>query len=67
MLREETMEQDTDNVSNIHNRFSLTLVNPSSKYFSLVVSMVVAAVTVLATYLGYLNNLGFDEDTIELH
>ncbi len=56
------MEQDTDNVSNIHNRFSLTLVNPSSKYFSLVVSMVVAAVTVLATYLGYLSNLGFEEN-----
>jgi len=60
------MEQDTDNVSNIHNRFSLTLVNPSSKYFSLVVSMVVAAVTVLATYLGYLSNLGFEENWYRL-
>ena len=45
------MEQDTDNVSNIHNRFSLTLV----------VSMIVAAVTVFE-YLGYLNNLGFEEN-----
>ena len=60
------MEQDTDNVSNIHNRFSLTLVNPSSKYFSLVVSMVVSAVTVLATYLGYLNNLGFEDNWYRL-
>ncbi|MBT5201396.1 MAG: DUF2070 family protein [Thaumarchaeota archaeon] len=48
--------EDSDDVSNIHNRFSLTLVNPSSKYFSLVVSMAVATVTVLATYLGYLGD-----------
>jgi putative membrane protein len=48
--------EDSDDVSNIHNRFSLTLVNPSSKYFSLVVSLVVSAVMVLATYLGYLGD-----------
>jgi len=60
------MEQDTDDVSNIHNRFSLTLVNPSSKYFSLVVSMIVASVAVLATYLGYLSNLGFEENWYRL-
>ena len=60
------MEQEIDDVSNIHNRFSLTLVNPSSKYFSLVVSMVVATVTVLAVYFGYLNNLGFEENWYRL-
>lgn len=60
------MEKDPDNVSNIHNRFSLTLVNPGSKYFSLVVSMVVASVTVLATYFGYLSNLGFEENWYRL-
>ena len=60
------MEKDPDNVSNIHNRFSLTLVNPGSKYFSLVVSMVVASVTVLATYFGYLGNLGFEENWYRL-
>lgn len=60
------MEQEIDDVSNIHNRFSLTLVNPSSKYFSLVVSMVVASVTVFATYFGYLGNLGFEENWYRL-
>jgi len=48
--------EDSDDVSNIHNRFSLTLVNPSSKYFSLVVSMVVAAVTGLTIHLAYLED-----------
>ena len=60
------MEKAPDDVSNIHNRFSLTLVNPSSHYFSLVVSMVVAAVTVLSTYLGYLNYLGFEDNWFRL-
>ncbi len=60
------MEKAPDDVSNIHNRFSLTLVNPSSKYFSLVVSMVVASVTVLAIYFGYLSNLGFEQNWYRL-
>ena len=54
------MEQESDDVSNIHNRFSLTLVNPGSKYFSLVGSLIVGIVIVLATYFGYLN-LEFNE------
>ena len=60
------MEKASDDVSNIHNRFSLTLVNPSSHYFSLVVSLIVASVTVLATYFGYLSNLGFEENWYRL-
>lgn len=60
------MEQESDDVSNIHNRFSLTLVNPSSHYFSLVVSLVVASVMVLATYLGYLSELGFEQNWYRL-
>jgi len=60
------MEKAPDDVSNIHNRFSLTLVNPSSHYFSLIVSMVVASVTVLAVYFGYLSNLGFEENWYRL-
>jgi putative membrane protein len=60
------MEKAPDDVSNIHNRFSLTLVNPGSKYFSLVISMVVASVTVLAVYFGYLSNLGFEENWYRL-
>jgi len=60
------MEKDSDDVSKIHNRFSLTLVNPSSHYFSLVVSMVVSTVTVLAIYFGYLSNLGFEQNWYRL-
>lgn len=60
------MEKASDDVSNIHNRFSLTLVNPSSHYFSLVVSMVVASVTVLAVYFGYLSDFGFEENWYRL-
>jgi putative membrane protein len=55
------MEKDSDDVSNIHNRFSLTLVNPSSHYFSLVASFVTVTVIVLTTYFGYLNSLSLDE------
>jgi len=60
------MEKDPDGVSNIHNRFSLTLVNPSSHYFSLAVSMIVATVTVLTIYFGYLSNLVFEENWYRL-
>ena len=38
------MEEHPDNVSNIHNRFSLTLLNPSSHYFSLIASLAIAVV-----------------------
>ena len=55
------MENESDDVSNIHNRFSLTLVNPGSHYFSLAASLGVALVTVLATYFGYLNNVNIEE------
>ena len=55
------MEKEQDDVSSIHNRFSLTLVNPGSHYFSLVASMGVGVVIVLATYFGYFNNLSIEE------
>src|SRR3970282_715265 len=48
----------SDDVSNIHNRFSLTLINPASHYFSLVGSLAIAAVIVSTVYFGY---LGSDE------
>ena len=50
------MEKYSDDVSNIHNRFSLTLINPSSHYFSLVASLIIAAVITITTYLGYLES-----------
>ncbi|WP_316505642.1 DUF2070 family protein [Nitrosopumilus sp.] len=55
------MEKNPDDVSNIHNRFSLTLINPSSHYFSLAGSLIVAAVISLATYFGYLSYIEGDE------
>ena len=55
------MEEHPDNVSNIHNRFSLTLLNPSSHYFSLAASLAIAVVISLTTYLGYLGHVAFDD------
>jgi putative membrane protein len=52
------MEKAEDDVSNIHNRFSLTLINPSSHYFSLVVSLLVATGITAIAHLIY---LGTDE------
>jgi len=48
------MEKSDDDVSNIHNRFSLTLINPSSHYFSLVVSLLVATAITAITHFVYL-------------
>ena len=48
------MESEPDNVSNIHNRFSLTLINPSSHYFSLTASIIIAAVIALTSYFAYM-------------
>jgi putative membrane protein len=52
------MVKSEDDVSNIHNRFSLTLVNPSSQYFSLVVSLLVATAISAIIHIIY---LGTDE------
>ena len=56
------MEKSPDGVSRIHNRFSLTLINPSSHYFSLAIGMVVAAVSGLAIYLGYMGGAALEEN-----
>ena len=53
------MQKAPDDVSNIHNRFSLTLINPSSHYFSLVGSLITAVVITITTYLGYLASEDF--------
>ena len=55
------MEERPDNVSNIHNRFSLTLLNPSSHYFSLAASLIIATVISVATYFGSLGHASFDD------
>ena len=51
--------EKADDVSNIHNRFSLTLINPSSHYFSLVASLIIAVVITATTHLGYLSSDDF--------
>jgi len=48
--------EKSDGVSNIHNRFSLTLINPSSHYFSLIVSLLVAIAITSITHLMYLGS-----------
>ncbi len=53
------MQKAPDDVSIIHNRFSLTLINPSSHYFSLISSLIVATVITVITYLGYLGSEDF--------
>jgi len=53
------MQKAPDDVSNIHNRFSLTLINPSSHYFSLIASLIVATVITVIIYLGYLGSEDF--------
>lgn len=55
------MEEHPDNVSNIHNRFSLTLLNPSSHYFSMAASLVIATVISFTTYFGYLGHVAFED------
>jgi len=47
------MEKSSDDVSNIHNRFSLTLINPASHYFSLAGSLIIAAVITATVHFGY--------------
>ena len=53
------MQKASDDVSNIHNRFSLTLINPSSHYFSLISSLIVAVAITVTTYLGYFGSEDF--------
>lgn len=53
------MEQSFDDVSNIHRRYSLTLINPSSYIHSLVLSVIVTALLVATTVFGYLKTDDF--------
>ena len=53
------MEKSSDDVSRIHNRYSLTLINPSSQYFSLLMSVIIGVVLTITTFVGYLNSNDF--------
>jgi putative membrane protein len=53
------MEKSSDNVSKIHNRFSLTLINPSSHYFSLVGALIISAVITATIHFGYIKPSDF--------
>ena len=50
------MTESYNDVSKIHKRYSLTLVNPSSFYTSLVISVIVSAIIVALTVVFYLES-----------
>ena len=50
------MSEYHDDVSKIHRRYSLTLINPSSFYLSLIFSIIFAALIVIITHFFYLGN-----------
>lgn len=54
------MTESNDNVSNIHRRYSLTLLTPSSHKISLVISIITALVTsaiVMSVYVGKIDEM----------
>jgi putative membrane protein len=56
------MTESHDDVSNIHRRYSLTLLNPTSRYHSLIISIIAAAITsfvILFVYLGKTDEILF--------
>ncbi len=53
------MENSSDDVSKIHNRYSLTLISPTSYYHSLILSVIVASLLTITTFLGYLESENF--------
>jgi putative membrane protein len=50
------MSEYNNDVSKIHKRYSLTLINPSSFYYSLVISVILSSIIVLVTGFFYLEN-----------
>ncbi len=52
------MPEPTLDVSRIHNKYSLTLLTPSSYYLSLAVSIILACCIVAIVHIGYLQNAG---------
>jgi len=51
------MSSSSDDVSRIHKRYSLTLINPSSFYYSLIISVVIASLTVIVTVFEYIEDV----------
>lgn len=49
------MENSSDDVSRIHGRYSLTLINPSSHYISLVASVIIVSILALVTLFVYID------------
>lgn len=50
------MTQSSDDVSSIHNKYSVTLLTPASFYVSLVISGALAGLLAITTYFGYLQS-----------
>ena len=53
------MSDSSDDVSRIHNRYSLTLLTPSTYRQSLVISMIIATLLVITVVFGYLQTDDF--------
>lgn len=56
------MAESHDDVTNIHRRYSLTLLNPTSRYQSLIISIITATITsfvILFAYLGKADEITF--------
>ena len=51
------MSSSTDDVSRIHKRYSLTLINPSSFYHSLIISVIITSLIVITTVFEYLEDV----------
>jgi len=53
------MQDSYDDVSNIHRRYTLTLINPSSRIHSLALSLIVTTLLVATVVFGYLKSDDF--------
>ena len=53
------MSESHSDVSKIHKRYTLTLINPSSHYYSLIISVIVASLLVTITVFVYLESEDF--------
>ncbi|MEE8178856.1 MAG: DUF2070 domain-containing protein, partial [Nitrosopumilaceae archaeon] len=53
------MSEPHSDVSKIHKRYTLTLINPSSHYYSLIISVIVASLLVTITVFVYLESEDF--------
>ncbi len=51
------MSNSSDDVSRIHKRYFLTLINPSSFYHSLIISVIITLLIVITTVFEYFEDV----------